>query len=120
MIYGIGTDIIEIERVKNAMTKGFCKRFFSERENAYFAEKSMRPETVAGNFAAKEAFSKALGTGISGFALKDVEVLRDKCGKPYIELENSLKEQLEGYKIFVSISHCRDYATAVAVIEKES
>lgn len=120
MIYGIGTDIIEIERVKTAMTKGFCERFFSERENAYFAEKNMRPETIAGNFVAKEAFSKALGTGISGFALKDVEVLRDKQGKPYIEFENSLKGRLENCKISVSISHCRDYATAVAVIEKES
>ena len=58
----------------------------------------MRSETVAGNFAAKEAFSKALGTGISGFALKDVEVLRDEHGKPYIELENRLKSGLKAAK----------------------
>lgn len=118
MIYGTGTDIIEIARVEKAMKKGFCGRFFSERENMYFAEKNMRPETVAGNFAAKEAFSKALGTGISGFSLKDVEVLRNSCGKPYIELEDTLKKRLDNYKIFVSISHCRDYATAVVIIEE--
>ena len=121
MVIGIGTDIIEIDRIAELVDKeNFCRKYFSDRENEYFESKKNKYEKIAGNYAAKEAFSKALGTGISGFALKDVEVLRDKCGKPYIELENSLKEQLEGYKIFVSISHCRDYATAVAVIEKES
>ena len=119
MIFGTGIDIIEIERIQKAIENtNFTKRFFSEKEQEYFLKKNMRPETVAGNFAAKEAFSKALGTGFSGFELKDVEILRDGLGKPYIEVGESLTEKLDGKRIFVSISHSEKYAVANVIIEE--
>lgn len=115
MILGIGTDIIEIERIKQAMTNThFCSRFFTDKENEYFQECGYRPQTVAGNFCAKEAFSKALGTGVRGFSLKDIEVLRDALGKPYI-----LFQQEHACRIHVSISHSREYAVAQVVLEQE-
>lgn len=118
MISGIGTDIVEVRRIADAMeNQHFCKRFFSDRENEYFAEKKYNPETVAGNFAAKEAFSKALGTGISGFNLKDVEVLRNENGMPYIEVSAELKARLNGSGVLVSIAHEKEYAVAYVVIE---
>ncbi len=118
MIYGIGIDIIEVKRIASAIENtGFCTRFFSERENEYFEKKKYKPETVAGNFAAKEAFAKALGTGISGFNLKDVEVLRNDRGMPYIELSTELRKRLNGAQVLVSISHEREYAVANVIIE---
>ena len=80
------------------------------------------PERVAGNFCAKEAFSKAIGTGIREFSLKDIEVLRDRLGKPYLRLSGKLKAHCEsmGYSQFqVSISHCREYAMAGVIAEQE-
>ena len=73
-------------------------------------------------FAAKEAFSKAMGTGISGFELKDVFVQNEESGKPYLVLENSAKKLFEekcpDAKIFLSLSHEKEYATANVIIEK--
>lgn len=114
MIVGVGTDIIEIERVQKAMSNpDFCRRFFSKRENEYFRSRKYAPQTVAGNFCAKEAFSKALGTGIRGFALKDIEVLRDEAGKPYINCGDICTDN-----IHVTIAHSDAYATAQVIIEK--
>lgn len=119
MIRGIGCDIIEIDRVARAMQRGdFCKRFFSERENEYFSKRNYNPETIAGNFAAKEAFSKALGSGISGFALKDIEVLRNEKGMPYIELRGEAASLASGARVLVSISHSERYAVANVIIEE--
>lgn len=118
MIAGIGTDMAEVSRVRRAVEKGgFCKRFFTDAENEYFKSKNYSAQTVAANFAAKEAFSKALGTGIRGFALRDIEVLRDELGKPYINLYNSLSEL--PYTIFVSLTHTAEYAAAFVVLEKD-
>ncbi len=119
MIRGIGVDIVEVARVARAVENiAFCTRFFSERENEYFKRKNYNPETVAGNFAAKEAFSKALGTGLSGFNLKDVEVLRNNKNAPYIALSTELERVLEGARAMVSISHEKEYAIAYVVIEE--
>lgn len=117
MIIGIGTDIAEVGRIKTAAEKkGFCERFFTEAENELFKSRKYSAQTIAANFAAKEAFSKALGTGVRGFALKDVEVLRDELGKPYIKLYNSLSDA--DYKVFVSVSHTKEYATAFVILER--
>ena len=118
MIRGIGTDIIEIDRIsKSIENTSFCTRYFSEDENTYFLKKNNHPETIAGNFAAKEAFSKALGTGFRNFSLKDISVLRDQLGKPYIKLSGTSSELADENKIFVSISHSEKYAIAYVVIE---
>jgi len=122
MIVGIGTDIIEIDRIAQLVDKeNFEKKYFSAREIEYFDSKKNRYESVAGHYAAKEAFSKALGTGIRNFALREVEVLRDELGKPYLELSGDAKKAAQKFwikRFYVSISHCRDYATATVVAEK--
>ncbi len=121
MIKGIGTDIELISRIQAAMEKDvFLSRFFSENEIEYFKKRNNAAQTVAGCFCAKEAVSKALGTGFSGFSLKDIEVLHDDFGKPYIRLFNGAQqiyESLSGNSIQVSISHSKDNAIAFAVIE---
>lgn len=120
MIFGVGCDIIEIHRIAE-MDKRFLEKHFTEKERDLF-EKKKQPQSVAANFAAKEAFSKALGTGIRGFSLIDVEVLRDDLGKPYINLHNGVKELCEKKgigEIFVSVSHSKEYAMAYVVLEKE-
>lgn len=90
MIIGIGVDIIEIERVRQAIqnNKNFLSKLFTEREIDYFISRNMNSEVIAGNFAAKEAVSKALGTGIRGFSFKDIEILRNELGKPEVILHN--------------------------------
>ena len=118
MIKGIGTDIIEISRIKKSMENPrFLEKNFTNSENDYFVEKKMNPQSVAAAFAAKEAFSKALGTGISGFSFKDIEVLHNELGAPYIRLDNGAKEFFDGGEINLSLSHCDEYAVAVVVIE---
>jgi holo-[acyl-carrier protein] synthase len=122
MIIGTGVDIIEIDRIKRAAerTKSFMSKVYSENEIVLFREKGMRMESVAGNFAAKEAISKALGTGIRGFQLKDIEIVRNGIGKPEVYLYGRAKiiAELKGVKsIHISISHSKNDAIAFAVLE---
>lgn len=118
MIFGIGCDIIEISRIENSMKNPrFLSENFTESENEYFKSKKYNPQSVAAAFAAKEAFSKALGTGVSGFLLRDVEVLHDELSKPYINPLNNAAAMVGNKKIHLTLSHCEKYAQAVAVIE---
>lgn len=114
----IGIDIIEIERINKAMEKkNFLKRIFTESEIEYIIKKGNKAETVAGLFAAKEAVSKVLGTGISKISWTDIEVQHEKSGKPTIELKNNAKIiALDNgiKKVMISISHCKTYAVANA------
>ena len=108
MISGIGIDIIEIERIEKLLrgNDNFLTRNFTDAERTTNA----RPESVAGRFAAKEAFAKALGTGFRGFNLRDVEVLRNDLGAPYIIFRGEMSNAQ------VSISHNRTTAVAVVVM----
>lgn len=121
MIVGIGTDIVEIDRIDNAVkrTNKFIDKVFTYREKEYFKRKNFRAEVMAGNFAAKEAVSKALGTGFRGFGLLDIEVLRDDKGKPIVILSDKIYEMLSlnNFNIHISISHSRENAIAYAVME---
>lgn len=124
MIIGTGVDIIEIDRVKRAVerTKSFMNKAFSEREISLFVQRNMRMESIAGNFAAKEAISKALGTGIRGFQLKDIEILRNEIGKPEVNLYGRARiiADLKNVKlVHVSISHNKTDAIAFAILEGE-
>ena len=103
-----GTDIIEIERIKSAFNKhkNFAGQIFTEDEIRRFAENGCRFEILAGMFAAKEAFSKYLGTGIGKTAFRDIEVCHNADGSPYIRLRGVKSDAS------VSISHCRKYAVA--------
>ena len=123
MILGIGTDIIEIDRISNAInnTPMFLEKIFTKRELDQLTRSKLRVESVAGNFAAKEAVSKALGTGVRGFNFKDIEVLRDELGKPVVEVSDKIKEliKVNNYLFNVSISHNRTCAIAFVVLESQ-
>lgn len=128
MIYGTGIDITCVARFEKWVEGGeFIKRYFNEKEckdscdELTQRQKSALCQHYAARFAAKEAFSKALGTGISGFELKDVYIQNDENGKPYLVLENSAKdifdERCPNGRIFVSLSHEKEYAIANVIIE---
>ena len=118
MILGIGTDLIEVKRVKVACDKeGFIDYVYTDFEQKEVAGRLL---VYAGYFAAKEAVSKALGTGISGFGLKDIEIYHNKAGKPYARLYGGAKKrflELGGKVIHLSITDTDDYAFAFAIVE---
>ncbi len=121
MILGVGTDIIEIERIKKAIerTPKFLEKTFTEKEIELFKSKAMKAESIAGNFAAKEAISKAIGRGFRGFAFNDLEVLRDELGKPIVNISDKVKEFLEYEEVIfhISISHNKTCAIAFVTME---
>ena len=119
-ILDIGTDIIEVERIKNSLSKrgDFLKKLFTDKEIEMFQKKGNNVQTIAGNYAAKEASSKSLGLGIRGYNFKDIEVLRDDLGKPIVKTYNNLKQICIDYSVLeikVSISHGENYAVANAI-----
>ena len=121
MIVGIGNDIIEIERIEKAISKeGFKNKVYTQRELKNIKKRGDRVETYAGIFSAKEAISKAIGTGVREFSLTDLEILSDDLGKPYVvvseKLDKIIKSKKEDYQIEISISHSKKYATAVAMV----
>ncbi|WP_338955516.1 holo-ACP synthase [Fusobacterium nucleatum] len=121
MIIGIGNDIIEIERIEKAISKeGFKNKIYSQRELENIEKRGNRTETYAGIFSAKEAISKAIGTGVREFSLTDLEILNDDLGKPYVvvseKLDKILRNKKEDYQIEISISHSKKYAIAMAII----
>ena len=122
MIVGTGVDLIEIARMEKAMSRsGFAVRVFTEAERAYAAERRDRPEVYAGMFAAKEAVSKALGTGIAGFSIRDIEILHNERRAPYAVLHGGAREafdSLAAKRVLISISHDQSTAVAFAVIEE--
>ncbi len=123
MIVGVGTDIIEIERVVEAIdNERLLEKYFSEDELKFLdSQLSAKKPTAAACFAAKEAFTKALGTGVNGFVLKEVEILKDEKGKLILRLSEGAKQVAysKGAKRYhVSISHCKDYAMATVILEK--
>lgn len=118
MFRGLGNDIVEIERIQKAIERNprFRDRVFTEREIEAVKDKKDPYPSFAGRFAAKEAVSKAFGTGVRGFKLTDIEILPDELGKPQVYLSGGLKKEYEGYRVEISISHSREYATAVAIL----
>ena len=121
MIVGIGNDIIEIERIEKAISKeGFKDKIYTQRELENIKKRGNRAETYAGVFSAKEAISKAIGTGVREFSLTDLEILNDDLGKPYVvvseRLDKIIKSKKEDYQIEISISHSKKYAIAMVII----
>lgn len=113
-----GVDLIEIARIRRSLERPrFLLRFFGEQERALLEVRGNPPQSVAANFCAKEAFAKALGTGFRGFALSEVELLRDKLGAPYLLLSGGAQRQAEelGLSFSVSVSHTKEYAVAQVV-----
>lgn len=120
MIYGIGVDTVELERIRRLLDRHRdLSRVYGERERTLLLQKR-NLGSYAAHFCAKEAFAKALGTGVRGFALHEVELLRDHLGKPYYVLSGqalSIAEAL-GVALHVSLTHDQTRATAFAVAER--
>ncbi|MBQ4094909.1 MAG: holo-ACP synthase [Oscillospiraceae bacterium] len=117
-MFRIGTDIVEVKRIeKSAQRESFLRRVYSQAESALFSDKVNGYESMAGNWAAKEAFAKSLGTGVEDFGLSEVEVLRDKLGAPYIRLSGNAKRIADemGLDFSVSISHTSELAIATVI-----
>lgn len=127
MILGVGIDIVEIERIKKAMDKSssensyrFLNKILSQEEIDTFNYKLNRYEFAAGRFAAKEAVSKAMGSGFREFDINDIEIYNDSQGMPFVVLKNKAHEMVKtkgNYKIHLSISHEKNYAVAYALLE---
>jgi holo-[acyl-carrier protein] synthase len=119
MILGIGNDIIEIRRIRAILERygdRFLNRIFTPNEQNYCLNHKESFRHFAGRFAAKEALSKAMGTGLSsGLTWTDLEILNDVKGKPIVIPSSNLGELLDNTQLFISISHCQEYATAFAV-----
>jgi holo-[acyl-carrier protein] synthase len=123
MITGVGTDIIEVERIAEKIGKeqGFRELVFSPAEIVYCESKTNKYQHYAARFAAKEAFFKALGTGwMEGTAFNEIEITNDEKGKPLLTLNGATAATLQQKgigSISVSLSHIKAMAIAVVIIE---
>ena len=125
MIYGIGTDLVENERLERIIKKWgerFLERVFSAEEMKYCGRHANPSIHYGARFAAKESFLKALGIGLGmGIKLCDIEVTNDEHGKPSLGLLGEARDQIqkrEIKKIHLSLSHTKQYASAVVLLEK--
>ena len=123
MIAGIGTDLCAVERIDCCLQHpGFAVRVFSDAERALLdsLQGKRRAETAAANFAAKEAFLKAAGTGLGGFALTDIAVLRQNSGAPYFALSGRAEQWARQNHLtaYVSLTHENSLAAAFVVLER--
>ncbi|MDP8970883.1 MAG: holo-ACP synthase [Actinomycetota bacterium] len=123
-VVGIGTDAVEIARVRAAVTRtpGLLDRLFTEAEQSACRSDcgELRFGGLAARFAAKEAVAKALGTGVRGFGFRDVEVLPDDLGRPTVTLHDRAQQVAADHgvdRVHVSLTHTRDLAVAHALAE---
>lgn len=121
----LGTDIIEVERLKASLENDgkdrFSERVFTPEEVLYCeSKKTAKYQSYAARFAAKEAVSKAFGTGIGENAcFNEIEIINDNKGKPFVRLYGRAKnyyESLGAAAISISLSHCKEYAVAYVAI----
>lgn len=120
MIKAVGNDIIEVARIKRAWERHgdrFLNKLFTAREIAYCLSKKACPERhLAGRFAAKEALVKALGTGFGPVSWLELEIINDSMGKPHVTVAERIALTYHNPRFLLSISHCHEYATAVAIL----
>jgi len=124
MIKGIGVDVVHVHRMKKwRKTPGLMERYFHNEELSAALEKGNSADlSLAARFAAKEAFGKALGTGLRGIVLKDIMVKNKHNGQPEILVSGTAFSALEkcgAGKIHVSLTHEKDNAIAMVVLENE-
>ena len=111
MVVGVGIDIVDVARIEQAMkNEKFVRRILTEREEAYCTT----PMKVAGRWAAKEAIIKAVGVTV---LMKNIEIWNDQLGQPHVTI-NDASYDGKRLKIFISITHERTHAAAVAVVER--
>ena len=124
MIAGVGTDLVEIARIQNAIEKNphFMERVYTKEEIAYCQRKKNPWQSFAARFAAKEAVSKAFGTGIGPVGLTEIEIRNKSNGQPEVVLHGkaqALADSRNIQRVHVSLSHSETYAMATAVLEGE-
>jgi holo-[acyl-carrier protein] synthase len=123
MIYGHGIDIVSVDRIKNSIGNNsrFKSKLFTSRETEYCESRKNSEQSFAGIFAVKEAFLKALGTGLShDIKWLEMEVSHNPIGKPELNINEKANEQLYERKIkqiHISISHEKDYAIGSVILE---
>ena len=114
----VGTDLIEINRIaKSLQNRYFLEKIFGQRELEELEKRGLPAQSAAAAFAAKEAFSKAIGTGLTGFSMREVEVLHNDRGAPYFYLTGRAKELVEGrnLRFSLSLTHSMELAQAVVI-----
>ena len=122
MIFGVGVDIIEVDRIEAKLrrTPGLKDKLYTPVEIGYCESKKFPAQHYAARFAAKEAVMKALGTGLAGGGTwQDIEVLPDAQGKPVMSLTGyfeNLAREMGVQRIFVSLSHAQEYAVAQVLL----
>lgn len=115
MMYS-GVDLVEIKRIQKSLENPrFLEKYFGEEERAELKAKNFKPESVAACFAAKEAFSKVVKTGLSGFALNEVQLLHEQSGAPCLSLSGKAIKLAENLELSVSISHTSELAIAFVI-----
>ena len=124
-ILGIGVDIVENSRISKSLKNNlFIKRIFSNSEIQIAKKIKDKKSYYSKRFAAKEAFAKALGTGFrDGLNFKDIEVVNDKLGKPYLVISSKIKnlikkkKKVKNFNLFLSISDEKEYSIAFTIIQ---
>lgn len=118
-IQGLGNDIIEVDRIEKSIERygsHFLQKIFTPSEIAYCVKHSKQSRHFAGRFAAKEAIAKALGCGFGHkLSWHDLEILNHATGKPYVVFSKKASDLFNSPIIHLSISHCKEYASAVAI-----
>ncbi len=122
-VLGIGNDIIEIDRIRQSIAEHgqrFLDRIFTPKEQKYCLTHQDSAPRFAGRFAAKEAIVKALGIGFGEHASwLDIEILANGDGRPEVTLSAKLNSHFKNPRLLLSISHCKLYVTAVAILLKD-
>ena len=125
MIFGIGTDLVEVSRVEKILQKWgekFIKKVYSQNEIEYCEKKAFPSIHYAARFAAKESFLKSLGIGLGmGVKLQDIEVINNQQGSPVLIVHERIRARLDKLGInalHISITHTREHAQAIVILEK--
>jgi len=120
MIYSVGIDIIDMQRIEKAVEKWgdrFIRRLLGDDERNLYRERRNKIQFISGRFAAKEAVLKSLGPFFErGAPLRDIQILNDLYGKPYVHLEDRIRERILDKEVKISITHERTMAAAVALL----
>lgn len=124
MIIGLGTDIVEIGRIRAAIAKNerFLRRVYTQQEIDYCQKKSCPEASFAARFAAKEAVSKAFGTGIGAIQWLDMEIVNGQSGQPVVHLLGKcamIAQERQVKAVHLTLSHTEQYAVATAILEGE-
>jgi holo-[acyl-carrier protein] synthase len=119
MVLGIGNDILEIQRIREAVQEQgdrFIQKLFTQKEQAYCSKYNDPMPHYAARFSAKEAIVKALGTGFGAQAsFLDIEIINDTQGKPEVFFSDTFNKRFNHPQMLLSISHCNDYVATVAL-----